>query len=217
MRRYRAKLQSLPLLFVAAMSCEAALGAILFESATLGPTTNSVLFQPSLNAQHLGVQFSLPETAHIQQIGGHFIGRGTVFGAIVPLELDGFPIDPNGKAWPNLKSVALATAVFELPKDESAEVLRPVNIVLQKGTYGLVFGANLFDRRSMEGGAMVDSGQDIGNPEYFFWESSDNLWRDLNGFPGKRFVIHGVNVPEPSTNLIVAAVLSPLLLPFRKR
>ena len=44
------------------------------------------------------------------------------------------------------------------------------------------------------------NGQDIGEPEYFYWQHTETKWRTVNGFAhNKRFVIFGTVVPEPTS------------------
>jgi hypothetical protein len=184
----------------AALICVPGGGAseIIFESATMGQTVDHYSGFPIVgDFQFLGVRFTLEARTQIDQIGGHLIRYmdPDLFVTIVPLEEDGFPVDPGASTPPPLDTVALAHALLVSPFPESAEIFGDVDVVLDPGTYGMVFGGGLFGVYDDRPAVMVTNGQDIDSPEYFFWEDWDNYWRD-GGFSNGRFVIMGTVVNE---------------------
>lgn len=180
---------------------------ILFESATMGPVVDSPYKNPLINDWvFLGVRFTLDAPVHVDHVGGHVMNKfegGTSFAAIVPLEADGFPIDPVGDQAPRLDMVSLAHGLFSAPADYSAEVLVELDVVLQPGIYGLVFGGGLFGASNLDS-VLIDNGVDIGSPEYFFWrdDPADGFWQDPRA-TGLRFVVTGTVVPEPGSLVLL--------------
>lgn len=183
---------------LAAVSAHAAFGGqMLFESAELGET--GVVPSPETPAANVnafsfnGVRFSLTSPAMTNEIGGHFVGDGTLFGAIVELNgSDDFPISADLST-----SDVLGTTLITL-SDPSEESVGGLDLLLQPGNYALVFGGGLFDAQG-SGGALLNN-SDLG--------SGDNIgfmqgfgWGERRG--GFRFFVSGVSIPEPSASAAV--------------
>jgi hypothetical protein len=88
-----------------------------------------------------GVRFELTKSVFTNGIGGHFVGspsgNGDYFGAIV--RLDGPNDFPNSA---NLTSSdVLGTTLIHFP-DPSAEAFGNIELPLDPGWYGLVFGTD---------------------------------------------------------------------------
>ena len=167
---------------------------VIHESATLGPIGQfgGLNFNPN---RFLGSRFSLTQTVQVTAVGGH-LGRnnGELFAAIVslssPIALPvGSPFNPN-------EVVAFAT--FSEPRSGagSDDILVPLNVTLDPGDYGLVFGSGEFGTGGM--GFMPQSNTDIsGQASYFMWTGG---WQDP-GFSDIRFVVVGFITSSCSIDL----------------
>jgi hypothetical protein len=197
-------LQSLLVAAVLAWLSNPASADILFESGMLGPT--GVSFNdlggvvPGTNIQGVvfaGVRFELAQPVMTTAVGGHFVApnTGTFFGAIIALD------DAND--FPNSEDLStsdvLGHTLLTFPTS-SAEVYGNLELRLDPGWYGLVFGSGLFGATT-DGGA-VRNGTDIGDPSYIAfgpnlkWFNLD-IFQDF--FDNHRFVVTGNIVPEPSS------------------
>jgi len=171
---------------------------IIFESAILGQTGRTGGHGIS-GSQLLGARFTLDTTVEVGAVGGHLVGfGGTIFAAIISLN-DGVPcffnnpneICPQGE--PFRDEDILATTVFA-PPFPSAEAFTPLSITLAPGSYGLVFGSDLFGATGT--GALAPDNPDIpGQASYFFWDGRDGVfgsrqWKN-GGAINSRFVLLG--------------------------
>ena len=116
---------------------------ILFQSATLGQT--GVVPSPETPAANInqfafnGARFQLTTSVRTTSIGGHFVGDGTLFGAVVELnDSDDFP-DSEDLSTPDVLGATLLTFT-----DPSSEVSGDLSLTLLPGDYALVFGGALF-------------------------------------------------------------------------
>jgi len=132
-------------------------GAVLFESATLGPTGVTGGEVPGVDhAQYLGARFHLDHDVKVQSVGGHFMGlTHQYFAAIVPLS--GPDALPTGIPYVDFASTFLGAASFSTPF-ASVDILVPLSVSLAPGDYGLVFGAGEF-------GTSGSGGMPRNNPE----------------------------------------------------
>jgi hypothetical protein len=176
-------------------------GELIFESATMGPPGFS---GPSLfNTQFIGSRFYIDRQTAVTAVGGHILGTGTLFGAIV--SLGGSTSLPTGHPF---GSELLATTVFNAPTT-SIDVRAPLSVTLAPGYYGLVFGSGLFGAAGS--GMMVDDNQAIpGQNSPFWWGEYTTKtwgWNALTESPNHatRFVVEGTRVPEPSTMILACA------------
>jgi hypothetical protein len=149
----------------------------------------------------IGAAFTLNAATNITGIGAQFGGypSGTIFGAIVPLTPGGFPAGSSQ----DLAAIALGHVVFSVPAGTNgnpalADLIAPLSLTLQAGTYGVVFGSGQFGADGNGGlGYLNDP---VGSPNLFRsfvpddWEAFDDT--------GVRIVVEGnavAAVPEPST------------------
>ncbi|GAG52912.1 unnamed protein product, partial [marine sediment metagenome] len=186
---------------------------VLFESGILGPTgmTWDDLLAGNVGGTNIssvvftGVRFQLQQPAVTTQIGGHFLGRSgsnpigddSFFGAIVSLtDENDFP-DSGNLTTPDV----LGHTLLGFPS-RSAEVFGELNIHLNPGWYGLIFGGGLFGATAE--GVALRNNPDIGGPSYIAHQPGAG-WFDLSDlsdaikFVDHRFVVLGNSVPEPST------------------
>jgi hypothetical protein len=195
-------------------------GAFIHESATLGPTgldpAPGIGMNPS--AAFLGSRFSVDSTVQVGSVGGHFIGSGTIFAAIVPLS--SATALPSGRPTsdPPDGLNALATAVINLPFP-SAEVFAPLSLTLEPGHYALIFGTAEYGTAGS--GNMLANGVDIPGAASYFYAiqgEPDEGWHDfpyVGGvvFPrppvegGLRFIVSDTVIPEPATWLLAAVAV----------
>jgi hypothetical protein len=112
-------------------------------------------------AAFLGSRFSADSTVQVESVGGHFIGSGTIFAAIVPLSSPpALPSDHSDELNP------LATTVLSLPFP-SAEVFAPLSLTQERGHYALIFGTAEFGTAGS--GNILANGVDIpGAASYFY-------------------------------------------------
>ncbi|NOZ38880.1 MAG: hypothetical protein GXP24_01470 [Planctomycetes bacterium] len=190
---------------------------ILFESATLGLNGMSwqnvfdrvVLAVNVTNSSYQGVRFELTQPVVTTQVGGHFVAPpnsdSVFFAAIVELDnaID-FP-DSEDLSTPDV----LGTNLLAFP-EPSGEVWADLELSLNPGWYALVFGSGLFGA-SGTGGAIRNS-IGIDSPDYIGFQSGFGWGARV---PGKRFVIKGTIVPEPTS--FVLAFSASLFLLAQKR
>ncbi|MBT3534832.1 MAG: hypothetical protein HN478_13195 [Rhodospirillaceae bacterium] len=128
-------------LCVIAVTSSAARAALIYESAT-GDFDAVVGGGTGVNAnQYIGAAFSLNQQSTIDAIGGHFGtfsgAGGSLFGALVALNSSGFP-SSTGLSF----DTVIASTVFT--PTLGSDFLTPLSTVLNAGTYGVVFGSNMF-------------------------------------------------------------------------
>jgi hypothetical protein len=154
------------------------------------------------NYDLIGATFTVNATTEITGIGAQFGGypSGTIFGAIVPLTPGGLPAGSSQ----DLASIALGHVVFSVPAGTNgnpalADLVVPLSLTLQAGTYGVVFGSGQFGADGNGGlGYLNDP---VGSPDLirsFF----SNDWDTFDDGAGIRIVVEGdvvTAVPEPST------------------
>ncbi len=184
--------------------------ATIYESSNLGPT--GIGAGVTVANQFLGGRFQVGSTATTTEIGGHFLGTGTFFGAIVRLtSLTDFP-DSDVLNTPDV----LGHVVMNFPST-SAVVTGNLSVVLDAGFYGVIFGSN-FLGASGSGSAPTGS-SDIGSPNYFFRGGGGGY--SQNGFSSTHFFVNGEagvlteTVPEPSS-FIFLALGGVVLLRFKR-
>ncbi len=161
--------------FAVAARAEAAL---IYESATLGPTGQQTGYSLA-SYQWLGVRFTLTTTTRITRIGGHYyiMGAPPGFIGIFPIGATNFPPLPA--------NVASALVSAPLPtQTPSADVGVNVDITLPPGTYALVLGVSA----PGASGGMPFNNPLVGTPSYFYLDSFS--WQD-GGFSDARFFIEG--------------------------
>jgi hypothetical protein len=165
-----------------------------------GDTIISTFFTP---ARYIGAVFTLTKTTQITEVGFGIgcCGGGTAFGEIVAADSD------NPLALPSdLAAADLGHTTFNVPFlnfDDSGDVSGALSVVLQPGTYAVVFGTDLFGGT---GTAPITSGVDeAGYPTIFFGEAGSD-WGPFGNGPARIFV-YGNAVPEPVTIALMLAGL----------
>jgi hypothetical protein len=197
---------------VSVLTASEASADVLFESGTLGLT--GITWEQVTSDETLGVnvspavfggaRFQLTHPVRTTEVGGHFVGRpdadASFFGAIV--RLDGQSDFPNSEDLST--SDVRGAAILTFP-DVSAEVFSELNLLLEPGWYALMFGSGLFNATGA--GASLRNNTDIASPDYIGFQSGFG-WGERATQDGKRFLVRGKIVPEPSAMIhaILAAV-----------
>lgn len=207
------------------LTCSAAISAVIYESATLGPTSitkaqvlgDEVPASNVVDTNFIGARFQIVNTATTTRIGGHFSGgfeNDTFFGGLIRLssEMD-FPDSGDLSTSDVLGSTLMS---FSEP---SAETFGHLSVQLTPGWYGVVFGSGLFGTNGR--GFAIRNGAEIGLPQYFNWQPS-NAWFNLAdlGVPGlgnRRFVVEGTQSPEPPASVLALIALSIVAVRRRNR
>jgi len=150
-----------------------------------------------------GARFHLDEPMVIDEIGGHLVGSGDVFGIIT--RLSGPGAYPPGPPFGPGDVAFFAT----LPLDSSSDDVRAsCNIALQPGDYALIFGSGGFGATGT--GAMPMTDVDLGTATYIEWDGSQ--WTE-NADAGRRFVVVGsILIDAPVTSVSGCVVLATALL-----
>lgn len=187
----------------------------LFSTATLagtGATPEEMNAQtvPGLsidNAAHGGARFYLDTPVLVEEVGGHFVKLagttgGTFYGAIVRLDSETDLPDSRDLSTPDV----LGSTVIGFP-DVSSDVYGELDLRLEPGWYGVVFGSGRFGANGVGGAPRTNS--DLGSPSRFM-SISGLAWG--NGIPGigtgVRYVVRGHAIPEPTSIAIVCCSLA---------
>lgn len=195
--------------FVAALAFLAPVAAqadVVLETATLngtdpGDTIISSFFGPP--AKYIGAVFTVTHVTQITEVGFGIgcCGGGTAFGEIVAAGSDSPLASPA-----DLLTADLGHTTFTVPFlnfGDSGDVSGALSVVLQPGTYAVVFGNDLF---GASGTSPFTSGVDeVGNPT-LFQGFSDSGWDAFPNGPIRIFV-NGNSVPEPMTLALMLAGL----------
>ena len=199
---------------------------ITLESAKMGPSgISSTIGGAVINfSQFLGWRFEVDTELgfEVTSIGGNLLGSSTtlpqfrepIFGAIVKL------VGPNALPLgaPFLQEEVIATTTFIAPVPNE-DFRTPLNVTLEAGNYGLIFGGGLFGSPGPPNfnadAVMLPGNEPINGETFFFWDGStttEMLWRDAQeGLNDRRFVVQGKTEPQPSTPE-PSAVLGTILL-----
>jgi hypothetical protein len=181
---------------------------ILFQSATMGPTTSDVIGNPVLDTQALGVRFELQQPVVAERIGAHLLRHeipafGSVPASIVRLTgATDYP-DSTNRSTPDF----LATA-FLTPPRPSNDVTAPIGpLTLEPGWYALLFG----DWRNTGSHAVAVRGNPVvGNPTYCSGGFPDPppFFHDHGpGVSSERYFLLGEVIPEPASSTLLLALL----------
>jgi hypothetical protein len=183
-----------------------ATAAVLYETGALGPTGitwDQMTSDPSLGvnvsrAVFGGVRFRLTTPVALSHVGGHFVARAgadrSFFGAIVRLEGETDYPDSIDLSTPDVRGATLLTF-----PSASAEAFGQLDLTLEPGLYALVFGSGLFGATGA--GASLRNNTEGGMPDYIGFQSGFG-WGERASQGGKRFVIEGHFIPEPSAIVI---------------
>lgn len=208
---------------VIAFASPAVQAAIIFESATLGPTGglggitlgSTEVQLPPLHEKtradfFLGSRFSVDTVVDVESVGGVMYSDrgGSFFAAIVSLSSS--TALPSGNPF---DMTTLATTVFTPPAANN-DILTPLSVTLNPGDYALIFGSEFFG--ATEGyGAMSASNADIAGPASYigwqFWGGESGNWYNSPGAAGLRFVVTGM-IPEPGSWLLAAVATGFLVM-----
>ena len=169
---------------------------IIHESATMGPTGQWNGYAISED-QFIGSRFYVSETTEVTAIGGHFVEDNwlNIFGAIVTLD-DGYDL-PSGLPFRSWEVVAFT--YFRTP-GSSSDIRVPLEITLQPGWYGLVFGAGEFGLSRNAVSLMPGGGQTAyQGSSFFFWDGLWEMWFNT-AFPSgpPRFVVESIPAIPPT-------------------
>ncbi|QDT69834.1 hypothetical protein MalM25_27760 [Planctomycetes bacterium MalM25] len=195
------------------LASQAAADEVLYQSATLG-TTGITEFSPENPGNNVGRfnftggRFELTQPVITSRIGGHFFvsrGAGNFFGALVALTgPNDFP-DSSDLSTPDV----LGNTLLTFP-DPSDEVFGELELALDPGWYGVVFGSGLFGATGA--GGAVRNNADLPDGGLIGWSASvtGDGWFDL--VPGvsptqQRVVVRGFQVPEPTSFGIASLVM----------
>lgn len=187
---------------------------ILFESATLGPT--GITVDQGVPASNIGVfnfsgaRFELTQPVVTTSVGGHFRSSGAggdFFGAIVAFDgPDDLP-DSEDLSTPDV----LGFTLLDFP-NPSADVYGDLELSLEPGWYGVVFGSGLFGATG--GGAVLRN--NTGFPDVEVIARLTGPWGELTPAGTlMRFVVTGRVVPEPQSLALAIIVVTPSLLRIR--
>ncbi|MHC4186296.1 MAG: hypothetical protein ACYSR4_10245, partial [Planctomycetota bacterium] len=163
----------------------AAGGSIIHESATLGPTGQTVGWGVG-ETQFLGSRFSIDQEVEVTAIGGHLREwtAGNLFGAII--QLTGPGAVPQGSPF-NVSEVVASTVLD--PCSGSTDFRAPLTATLEPGDYALVFGTGELGSTSGEGAMPWEGQSNLGGASYIIWNGSG--WYGMNPDPPPRFVVEG--------------------------
>ncbi len=168
--------------------------AVIYESASLGPIGQAG--GPAVRAtQFLGSRFEITQTTNVTAIGGHLretgLGNQELFGAIVMLAGPGAM--PGGAPFnPGEVMTSITFNPNPATTNASDDIMVPVSVQLEPGSYAVVFGSGLFGATG--DGGMPFNGQTVtaaGSGSYFFWDGNFSTWLNGGGFGPLRFVVEG--------------------------
>lgn len=207
-------------LIIGVASAPAARAALLFQTATLDPAAitagNSIVLKGDGTTQgdgffggslFVGADFVITATTQITGIGASFINTaresatGNIFGAIVQVDpVTGLPT----QSVENLASITLGSALFTPSTD--GDTTASLSLLLQPGTYGLVFGSGLFGASGV--GDLLAGNTTVGTPSIFV-----NQFAPFAADPSDadvRLFVDGTAVPEPSSLILSLSALAAL-------
>lgn len=187
--------------------------AKVFESAT-GPFDAWACCVGSgiSDTQFIGASFAISQATKVDAIGGHFNNfgdnpdfglGGTVFGAIVKLGSDGLPVGDLSRI-----DGVLAHKVFTPQSGVDSQT--SIDVTLQPGQYGLVFGSGLFGADGRSTLTFVQPGEATSSEGAVMAinDSSFPTWGWMDDQPNRyRVFVSGAlvsSVPEPQSWLMLA-------------
>jgi hypothetical protein len=144
--------------------------------------------------QWIGARFSISQPSRIVAIGAELSGFSTIFAAIVPLDSrTGLPaFSPT-----ELESHVLASVAFPVPQSISTRMV-PLDVILEPGDYGVLFGVGLFGTggfANLATGNTPTSQASFFSAE-FFVPNNPPSWYDWPASPGMRILVYGDPDPE---------------------
>jgi hypothetical protein len=176
---------------MAALTAGVADAGVVYQSASYtGQDTGEYIIDDD---NIMGAVFTVTQKTNVTAIGGQFGGypSGDIFGAILPVDpATGVP--PGSTA--DLAAIDIAHVTFAVPTVTAVDLVVPLSVTLNPGTYALAFGTDQFGATGYAG--MGDLNNPVGSPDLirsFFstdWEAFDDT--------GVRFVVYSAAVPEPA-------------------
>lgn len=159
-------------------------------------------------SRYLGVQFTLGSAVDLSSIGGNFTAYGdggSIFGAIVPVV--------GGQAG-DVATTALAEALFTPAGGEQSAAL---HVVLNPGTYAVVFGSGLFGATGASG--LVGGQGTLGAPSFLQYADGGSGTLTASGFGDDtlRITVTASAVPEPASVAMMCAGLLAMGAAARRR
>ena len=177
--------------------------AVLFETASIGPSVTSIFFQPVLGDQILGTRFEVTEAVTVTHIGAHVLSDGVpgrlTYASLVALSGPSDMPDSVDRTTPDF----LATTTL-FPTNPSSDVEGEITPqLISPGWYGLVYGewqgghATFMVRGNTPlGSPTFFSGSVSGGPHYEPWLVENNV----------RMYARGIPEPTSVTALALAAL-----------
>ena len=166
---------------------------LIFESARTGPPHPTGDGAVLTDFQFVGARFQVSAPTQVTRVGGRMNGSGTLFAAVE--RLSGPGAMPTGSPF----TTTVATAVFAPPSSVS-DVSVPLSVLLQPGTYALIFGTARFGASGF--GIMPMTNIDLPGASYFHWRGGPGTWVD-GGATGLRFFAYGEAVSDATPPTIV--------------
>ena len=165
---------------------------IIHESATMGAIDQYQGYGIE-QYQFRGSRFEITETTEITAIGGHIATENDdrlIFGAIVSLNSSS-DLPPGFPFWTS-KSEVVAWTYFN-PPWWSFDMRIPLNVILEPGWYGLVFGTGQFGSLNRFARSVMPyiNQTNLSGNSYFIWNGStwSNIAYSSASYP--RFVVEG--------------------------
>ncbi|HEY4124568.1 MAG TPA: PEP-CTERM sorting domain-containing protein [Rhizomicrobium sp.] len=192
--------------FIGAMALAAPFAAhagSIVETAVLTDDSGDYNVLPGDFARLFGTTFTLTQKTELTSVGfgyGRFAG-GSVYAAIVPVDpTTGFPL-ANAS---DIEAAALGHAVINAPfvtdASQIGDATAALSLMLDPGTYAVVFGAGLYGTT----GSAFSEGNSLGQDIFSSFAGSD--WADFGG-DDVRLLLNGDAVPEPMTLALMLAGL----------
>ena len=196
-------------------------GALLAIFAVAPTASADTLYFQSVETDstfYSGVDFQVTSTTHISQIGGLFASglpnSGNIFGAIIPVaSLSTAPTVST------ITNTAVAHTLLAMPTtaDDIENISGPVSVDLPAGSYALIFGSGLYGASAAGGTAaeFINAGTTPtttgGEITYALQTSTGSEFLQA---AGSRYF---VDVPEPSSALLLLILSAPTLLTRQRR
>jgi hypothetical protein len=203
-----------------ALASSASADILYFQSATTtftGLSADNFAGVETDSTFYSGVDFQVTSPIHVTQIGGLFASGlpspGNIFGAIIPVA--SLSTAPNALT---ITNTAVAHTLLTLPATggDVENISGSVSVNLAAGSYALVFGSGLYGATASAAATeSVASGSVLtttGGETTYALRTSDGT--EFLQAAGARYF---VDVPEPTSALLLFSLSTPTLLGRRRR